>query len=214
MRPSFRPWLLLDRHDPDPPANPPPVDPPANPPPPPPPPADPPETFDQAAVDRIVSQRLAREREKFADYDDLKTKAERLAEIEAANQTELEKAQARADAAESERDQFKGQMGERNRADVVLAAAREAKFIDPAQAYALIDSTKLELDEAGLPTNATDLVGALATASPHLVGTPPPPPPGDGDGGPKPNPPASDFSSASHDDFAKGLEQYGLRPRT
>ena len=46
-------------------------------------------TFTQADVDRIVRERVKREREKFADYDDLKTKAgekataeERLADIE------------------------------------------------------------------------------------------------------------------------------------
>ena len=47
------------------------------------------QTFTQADVDRIVRERVKREREKFADYDDLKAKAgekvtaeERLAELE------------------------------------------------------------------------------------------------------------------------------------
>ena len=35
-----------------------------------------PTTFTQADVDRIVRERVKREREKFADYDDLKSKAE------------------------------------------------------------------------------------------------------------------------------------------
>jgi len=46
-------------------------------------------TFTQADVDRIVRERVKREREKFADYDDLRAKAEgaktaeeRLAELE------------------------------------------------------------------------------------------------------------------------------------
>lgn len=48
------------------------------------------ETFKQEDVDRIVKERLERERAKFADYDDLKAKAEgaksveeKLAELEA-----------------------------------------------------------------------------------------------------------------------------------
>ena len=48
-----------------------------------------PETFTQADVDRIVRERVQRERGKYADYDDLKTKAEgaktledRVADIE------------------------------------------------------------------------------------------------------------------------------------
>lgn len=38
--------------------------------------AKPDQAFTQADVDRIVSERIKREREKFADYDDLKAKAE------------------------------------------------------------------------------------------------------------------------------------------
>jgi len=54
----------------------------------------------QEELDRIIQARLDRERKKFADYDDLKTRAAKLAEIESANQTEAEKVQARLDAAE------------------------------------------------------------------------------------------------------------------
>lgn len=54
----------------------------------------------QEDLNKIIEARLARERAKYADYDSLKTAAEKLAEIEAANQTEAEKAQARLEAAE------------------------------------------------------------------------------------------------------------------
>lgn len=54
----------------------------------------------QEDFDRAIQKRIARERAGFADYDDLKSKAARLAEIEAANQTEAEKVQARLEAAE------------------------------------------------------------------------------------------------------------------
>lgn len=46
----------------------------------------------QADLDRIVSERIARERAKFADYDDLKAAAARLAEIEEASKTAEQKA--------------------------------------------------------------------------------------------------------------------------
>jgi vacuolar-type H+-ATPase subunit I/STV1 len=45
----------------------------------------------QDELNRIVQARLDRERSKFADYDDLKAKASKLAEIEEANKTEAEK---------------------------------------------------------------------------------------------------------------------------
>lgn len=46
----------------------------------------------QAELDRIIADRLSRERSKYADYEDLQAKAQRLAEIEEANKTEAEKA--------------------------------------------------------------------------------------------------------------------------
>jgi len=54
--------------------------------------SDKPKTFDQAAVDKIVADRLARERAKYADYDDLKTKAGQYDDHVAATATETEKA--------------------------------------------------------------------------------------------------------------------------
>lgn len=55
----------------------------------------------QEDLDRIIQARLARERKNLpTDYDDLKAKAEKLAQIEEANKTEAEKAQERLDAAE------------------------------------------------------------------------------------------------------------------
>ena len=54
----------------------------------------------QDEFDRRLAARLDRERKKFADYDELRAKASKLAEIEEANKTEAEKALARAEAAE------------------------------------------------------------------------------------------------------------------
>ena len=49
-------------------------------------------TFTQAELDAIVKDRLKRNSEKYADYEDLKAKASKFDEIEAANKSELEKA--------------------------------------------------------------------------------------------------------------------------
>lgn len=48
-------------------------------------------TFSQEDVNRIVQERLQREREKYSDYDDLKTAAERAQELEAEKQTLAER---------------------------------------------------------------------------------------------------------------------------
>ena len=48
-------------------------------------------TFSQEDVNRIVQERLQREREKYSDYDDLKTAAERAQELESEKQTLAER---------------------------------------------------------------------------------------------------------------------------
>lgn len=55
----------------------------------------------QDDLDRIVQQRLARERAKFADYDDLKTKASELDKLQEGQKTELQKASDRATTSEA-----------------------------------------------------------------------------------------------------------------
>ena len=68
------------------------------------PPADSSKTFTQADVDRIVGQRLARDREQYADYDQLKEAAAELAKIREGEKTELQKVQERIAEAESARE--------------------------------------------------------------------------------------------------------------
>ena len=63
------------------------------------PPVTTPKTFTQADVDSIVTTRLAREKEKYADYDTLKAAAAKLAELEKANLTEAERLKAEISAA-------------------------------------------------------------------------------------------------------------------
>ena len=66
-------------------------------------------TFTQEEVNGIVNERLARERTKYdgIDLDALKAKAAKLDEMEEANKTELEKANARADKLEAELNSIK-----------------------------------------------------------------------------------------------------------
>ena len=59
-------------------------------------------TFSQAELYHIVGERLAREREKYADYDAFKEKAARLDALEESQKSELEKLTERATAAETE----------------------------------------------------------------------------------------------------------------
>lgn len=126
-------------------------------------------TFTQADLDRIVQDRLLRERQKFADYEDLKSKAAKFDELESAQKSELEKANERlaalerqaADAAQAAQDALL-------RAAVVSEAARR-NVIDPDAAFALIDRAALEFAEDGQPLNVAEAMDSLLEARPYLV---------------------------------------------
>lgn len=63
----------------------------------------------QEDLNKVIDERLKRERAKFSDYKDLKAKAGRLDEIEAANKSEIEKANDAKSAAERERDEARAE---------------------------------------------------------------------------------------------------------
>ena len=64
-------------------------------------------TFTQEELNAIVGKRLAEEKSKFADYEDLKAKASKLDELEEANKSELQKATERANSLEAELNELK-----------------------------------------------------------------------------------------------------------
>lgn len=78
-------------------------------------------TFTQAEVDAIVGDRLARERAKYADYETIRQKAERFDAAEAANKTELQKAQDKANRFEAELNKLKKDTAARDARDKVSA---------------------------------------------------------------------------------------------
>ena len=85
-------------------------------------PAEPAKTFTQAEMDAIIGERLKRERDKYADYEELKTKAAAYDEAAEAAKSDLEKAVERAEKAEAELSEIKA---ERKRAEQVAKAAAE-----------------------------------------------------------------------------------------
>ena len=64
-------------------------------------------TFTQAELDKIVADRLTRERQKYAGFDELKKKAAKFDELEESSKTELQKATEKAERLESELNQYK-----------------------------------------------------------------------------------------------------------
>ena len=80
----------------------------------------------QEALDKIVQSRVARERAKFADYDELKAKAAKLAEFEESQKTEAEKAAERLAAAEKRAAELEAKA---TRAEVAAAKGVPAELL-------------------------------------------------------------------------------------
>ena len=123
----------------------------------------------QDEFNRAIADRINRERGKFADYDDLRAKAARLNEIEQANQSEIEKANNRAAAAEEK-------------------AAKVPELVADALRAHLVEIHKVPAEKAELFLTATDptlllrqvtaLVGETKKQGNHVPregGTNPPP---------------------------------------
>lgn len=134
------------------------------------PPADKPIQTTQAEIDRIVEDRLNRERAtKYADYNDLKAKAEKFDQAQADAATELDKAKAAA------KEEGKSEATAAVNQRVVKAEAKvqagEMSFHNPARAAALLDLSKVKVGDDGEPDSAAvkALLKALAESDPYLV---------------------------------------------
>lgn len=169
-------WSMVNPpNPPNPPA--PPADPPA------PPPADPaPPSFEpitsQEDFDKRLGARIIREREKFADYEELKRKAAEFDAAQEANRTEQERA---VEAARKE-----GETAATTRANArivaseakVLAAAAGA--INPTTTARLLgDLSGITVSEDGTVDEAAlkAKIDGLKETDPYLFGTPGPTPP-------------------------------------
>lgn len=71
-------------------------------------------TFTQAELNAIVSDRLNREREKYAGYEELKTKAAKFDEAVEANKSDLQKAQEQAASYKTQLDALQREIDARN----------------------------------------------------------------------------------------------------
>jgi len=136
--------------------------------------------FTQADVDRLMGERVKREREKYADYADLKKAAARLAEIEEANKSELQKAQEAAQAAQHAAEAALTAANERLMRAAFIAEAAKAGAAHPEDAYALAERSAVKVGDDGTVMGVAEAVKALTEAgrlvmaqgprAPHLDG--------------------------------------------
>lgn len=124
----------------------------------------------QADLDRLLGRRLRDERARFADYDDLKVKAAKLDEIEAANQSELEKLQKKAADAEAARERAESSARETTVRSAIIAEAVRQKAIDPDAVASLVPVSSIEVDAEGRPQGVEEAVKSLLAEKAYLVG--------------------------------------------
>lgn len=122
----------------------------------------------QAQVDAIVKDRLAREREKYKDFDAIKSKAEQFDKLDEASKSELEKAQGEANKWKSEAESAIARAETLARRAAVIAEASKQQALVPDDVFALIDRSALKIDNDGNVEGVADAVKAVLDARPHF----------------------------------------------
>ena len=124
----------------------------------------------QAYIDRINSRTRRDERNKFKDYNDLKTRAARADELEQAQLTEAEKMEARAIEAEKKVTDAQAQIADAMIASQVKVRASQMGVVDPDAAFVLLDRTNVQYVD-GAVTGVDDAIASLLEDKPYLRGT-------------------------------------------
>lgn len=136
-------------------------------------------TFTQSELDEIISKRVSREQEKYADYADLKSKvdgyAKLLEEQRIANMTDIEKAQELAKTKETEAETLRKEL--EGLKDVMRKSRIEGEFAKAAQkagieyvdaAMKLADLSAVEVTEEGVK-GIDEVVKGLVKTNPFLL---------------------------------------------
>jgi len=134
-------------------------------------------TFSQDEVNRMIKARAEREIQALlrakglAGMDELEALVQAKNAAKEAEMSELQKAQERAAQLEKQlADAAEKQKALMTQSDITAKAAKLG-IIDPDAAYRLLDTSKLEYDEAGQPTNSEALLTALLKDKPYLAGS-------------------------------------------
>src|SRR5690554_1385394 len=134
----------------------------------------------QAEFEEALKKRLERERKKFADYDEIKAKADEYAQLleekRLSELSEVEKAQEQAKQFEAKVQELTAQLeAERTKAqqqaikNEFIKVASSANIIDIDAAIALSDLSAVEIGEDGKVNGIDDVVKTLVENKPYLV---------------------------------------------
>lgn len=128
-------------------------------------------TFTQADLNKLIDERLTRERAKYADYADLKKAADQWKQHEDAQKTEVEKLQAQiADWQNRATQADQRRQTAILRSSVMAEAGKQGVPADRIEAaYKLLDTSKLSVDESDAVSGLEDAIKALLQANTFLL---------------------------------------------
>lgn len=138
----------------------------------------------QEEFDRMVKARIARERQKYADYPDLKSKAAEFDKLQDTQKTELQKAAEARAAAERDRELARLDL-QNERIKTAIYGSAASVGIAPEAAFRLADHSSIDFDDDGVPTSDSveTEVKKVLEQYPQLATARRPQ--GSGDGGPR-----------------------------
>ena len=128
-------------------------------------------TFTQADLDRVVAERLAREKAKFGDYEDLKRKAAEFDKGQQAQLSEQEKLKAELEAEKAKGSKATEAANQRMmKAELKLQAASQGVPVDRiAAVMKLADTAALKVSDDGEVVGADEAIKACLKANPFLL---------------------------------------------
>lgn len=124
----------------------------------------------QDELDRLIQARIKRVESKYADYKDLKTKASKFDELDAASKSELEKEREARTAADARAQAAEERAKSVALRSAVISEATKQGAVDPDAVLRLIDTDELEMDDKGNISGLPGAVTALLEAKKYLKG--------------------------------------------
>lgn len=167
-------------------------------------------TFTQADLDRVVKERLERERGKYSDYDDLKAAAKKLKDLETSQLSETEKRDRKIQELESAKAKWEAEAETRERGVAERVIRSEVRmvagvmgFTSPDDAYHLAELAEVQLDNDGNVQGVEAALKKLAKDKPYLLKTA---------GGPGSPPNEPKKKGAAEDEWiAQAQQRYGIK---
>lgn len=128
-------------------------------------------TFTRAQMDAMAARIRKEMQGSSQELAELRDKATRLDELEASSQTELEKAQTRAEQAERDAAKVRETADRRLVEASVLAEATRQNAMKPEHIHRLIDTEAVTVGDDGQVAGAEEAVKAFLDANPDYVGS-------------------------------------------